>query len=828
MNLLKIFFKSVFYLFVLVVFLALGAWGVAYHVYSEELPDVNALRDTQYQVPLRVYDRHGGLIAEFGEKRRIPISIDQVPELVEKAFLAAEDDRFYQHPGVDLQGLLRAGWELLRTGHRRQGGSTITMQVARNFFLSSEKTYSRKFKEILLAIKIERELSKRQILELYLNKIYLGNRAYGVAAAASIYYNKSLDALTPAEAAMLAGLPKAPSKFNPVVNPERAKIRRDYILDRMRDLGWLSDAQAKAAQMEPVQTTLFLGAATEVSAPYVAEMVRARMVEQFGEAAYEMGLHVYTTLDPELQRAASHALQNALLDYDRRHGWRGAEGHVELPAGDVEAAASQARAQRAVAGLVAAVVLEVDSKQATVVDGQGLRHVLDLDSLQWARPYLGEDAMGPRPKSVAEVLSPGDIVRLRQEEKGYTLAQLPQVAGAFVAFDSVSGALLALEGGYDFTLSKFNRVVQAQRQPGSAFKPFLYSAALENGFTLASVISDDPRVYEKAAGNDQDWKPQNYEKKSYGPTRLHEALVRSQNLVSVRLMEAITPEVVLRHAKSFGLPVEQWQPTLSLALGSYALTPWELASAYIVFANGGYRVEPYFIQRVEDVGGHVLFEALPQQFCDNELAVLPKQAGHAHPALARVSRARGTELGGAVHRCQPGAAGQAPRVISPENAWLMQVMLRDVVRRGTAASAGRALKRPDIGGKTGTTNDQRDAWFSGYGPGIVATAWVGFDDYRPLGKKETGGKAAVPMWVDFMQVALKDRPVQQPSPPPGIVMASIDPETGYPVDPETPGAIREYFDVRYPLVTTAVMPEYLPPEAISEAIGDRHIVEELF
>ncbi len=821
MNLLKLLFKSVFYLVVLVAFLALGAWGVAYHVYSEELPDVNALRDTQYQVPLRVYDRHGGLIAEFGEKRRIPISMDQVPELVEKAFLAAEDDRFYQHPGVDLQGLFRAGWELLRTGHKGQGGSTITMQVARNFFLSSEKTYSRKFREILLAIKIERELSKRQILELYLNKIYLGNRAYGVAAAASIYYNKSLDALTPAEAAMLAGLPKAPSKFNPVVNPERAKIRRDYILDRMSELGWLADAQAKAAQLEPVQTTLFLGAAAEVSAPYVAEMVRSRMVEQFGEAAYEMGLRVYTTLDPELQRTASLALRNALLDYDRRHGWRGAEGRAEFPAGDAEAAASHARAQRAVAGLVAAVVLEAGPRQATVVDGQGLRHVLDLDSLQWARPYLGEDALGPRPKSVTEVLSPGDIVRLRQGEKGYTLAQLPQAAGAFVAFDSASGALLALEGGYDFALSKFNRVIQAQRQPGSSFKPFLYSAALENGFTLASVISDDPRVYEKAAANEEDWRPQNYEGKSYGPTRLHEALVRSQNLVSVRLMEAITPEVVLRHAKPFGLPVGQWQPTLSLALGSYALTPWELASAYMVFANGGYRVEPYFIQRVEDVGGHVLFEALPQQLCDNELAVLPKGVGAERPRTSVVGAP-------SLARCQPGVAGQAPRVISPENAWLMQVMLRDVVKRGTAASAGRALKRPDIGGKTGTTNDQRDAWFSGYGPGIVATAWVGFDDYRPLGKKETGGKAAVPMWVDFMQVALKDRPVQESLPPEGIITASIDPETGYQVAPGTPGAISEYFDVRYPQVTTAVMPEYLPPEAVSEAIGDRQVVEELF
>lgn len=795
MNFLKLFFKSVFYLVVLLAFLALGAWGVAYRVYSEDLPDVNALRDIQYQVPLRVHASDGSLVAEFGEKRRIPVAIEQVPDLVKKAFLAAEDDRFYQHPGVDMQGLFRAGWELLRTGHKGQGGSTITMQVARNFFLTSEKTYTRKFKEILLAIKIERELTKDQILELYLNKIYLGNRAYGIASAASIYYNKPLAELNPAEAAMLAGLPKAPSRFNPAVNPSRAKIRRDYILGRMADLGWLGREQLDQALLQPVDTTLYLNASLDLEASYVAEMVRARMVEQFGEAAYEMGLKVYTTLDANLQRAATSALRGALLDYDRRHGWRGPEAHVELASSDPEEAAQHARSQRVVAALPAAVVIEVGAQQARAVDASGQVHVIEWAGMQWARPYRSEDALGASPKTAAQVLAHGDVVRLRKTEDGLRLAQLPQVSGAFVSFDSQTGAMLALEGGYDFALSKFNRATQAMRQPGSSFKPFLYSAALENGFTLASVISDAPLLFEKAAANNEDWAPKNYKDESYGPTRLHEALVRSQNLVSVRIIEAITPEVVLRHAKPFGLPVDQWQPTLSLALGSYALSPYELASAYMVFGNGGYRVEPYFIQKIEDVHGNVLFEAKTSTFCD---------------------------------RCPPDLTGLSPRVIAPENAWLMQVMMKDVVRRGTAASAGRALKRPDAGGKTGTTNDQRDAWFSGFGPGIVATAWVGFDDYHPLGKLETGGKAAVPMWVDFMRVALKDRPVVDAKPPATIVKASIDPETGVVVEPGTPGAISEFFDSRYPFVTTAVMPEYLPPEVLSESLGDEHMVEDLF
>ena len=789
-------FKFVFYLVVLMALIALSAWGVARYVYSEELPDVNSLRDTQYQVPMRVYDRSGGLMAEFGEKRRIPVTIERVPPLVKDAFLAAEDDRFYQHPGVDWQGLFRAAWELLRTGHKGQGGSTITMQVARNFFLNSEKTYSRKFNEILLAIKIERELTKDQILELYLNKIYLGNRAYGVAAAASIYYNKTMDQLSPAEAAMLAGLPKAPSKYNPIINPTRAKIRRDYVLGRMFDLGQLPQAQLEVALAEPVGSTLYLNATVELHAPFVAEMARARMLQEYGEAAYEKGLRVYTSIDPRLQVAAVQSLQDALLDYERRYRWRGAESRAEVVAGDVAAATALAQAQRVIEGLAAAVVLEASSQKVKVVDALGAVHELDAASMKWMKASLGKNK-----DATVLALQPGDVVRVRSDRDGalkdavVTLAQIPDISGAFVAFDPQTGGMLALSGGFDFALSKFNRAFQAQRQPGSSFKPFLYSAALENGFTLASVISDAPLVFSGQGGNNADWKPENYGGSSYGPTRLHEALVRSQNLVSVRLIDAITPQVALNHAKLFGLPTQQWNPTLSLALGSYALTPYELASGYMVFANGGYRVEPYFIQRVEDVNGVVLFEQPAPKFCD---------------------------------ACAPGESDIAPRVVAEENIWLTNLMLRDVAHRGTGAAAGRALKRPDVAGKTGTTNDQRDAWFCGFGPGVVATAWVGYDDYHSMGRKETGGSAALPMWIDFMRVALADVPVQENKPPKGVVTASIDPANGMVVENGAPGSIKEFFDGRHALYTTAVMSDMLPPADLSESLGDAQVTEELF
>ncbi len=789
MSFLTFIFRFVFYVVVFIALIALSFWGVARYVYSQDLPDVNSLRETQYQVPMRVYDRDGGLMAEFGEKRRIPVPIERVPPLVKQAFLAAEDDRFYEHPGVDWQGLFRAAWELVRTGQKGQGGSTITMQVARNFFLNSEKTYSRKFNEILLAIKIERELSKDQILELYLNKIYLGNRAYGVAAAASIYFNKTLDQLTPAEAAMLAGLPKAPSKYNPIVNPTRAKIRRDYILGRMFDLGYLPQDQLTIALSEPVSTTLYMNASIELQAPYVAEMVRARMVQDYGEAAYEIGLKVFTTIDPRLQKAAHSALQNALLGYERRYRWHGAEGHVEFAT--LDEAFERARAQRQVDGLVAAVVTEEGKQGLKLASASGEVIELDAASLKWLKSSLGKD--GERVIVAPKV---GDVLRVRAGGKSgeAVLAQIPEIAGAFVAFDPTTGGMLALSGGFDFALSKFNRAFQAQRQPGSSFKPFLYSAALENGFTLASVISDAPLMFAGQAGG-KDWKPENYGGQSYGPTRLHEALVRSQNLVSVRIIDAITPQVALNHAKLFGLPVQQWSPTLSLALGSYALTPYESAAAYAVFANGGYRIEPYFIQRVEDVNGLVLFEHKPPTLCDT---------------------------------CSPGENNIAPRVVPAENIWLTNLMLRDVAHRGTGAAAGKALKRPDVAGKTGTTNDQRDAWFCGFGSGVVATAWVGYDDYHSMGRKETGGSAALPMWIDFMRVALDNVSVQDLKPPKGIVTASVDPATGVVVEAGTPGAIKEFFDARHPFYTTAVMKEMLPPAELSESLGDAQVTEELF
>ena len=787
MNFFTGFFKLLFYLLVLSAIFAVGGLGVLYHVYNTELPDITALRTVQYQVPMRIYDREGHLIAEFGEKRRFPVRYDELPPVLVKAFLAAEDDRFFEHPGVDVQGLARAGWELLRTGHKGQGGSTITMQVARNFFLSPEKTYTRKLKEVMLAVKIEHGLTKEQILELYLNQIFLGNRAYGVAAAAQIYFNKPLDGLTPAEAAILASLPKAPSRFNPIANPERLKIRRDYILQRMEELGYLGSAEVAQARAEPIVSQLYLGATAEVSAPYVAEMARAQMVARYGDAAYEMGLRVHVSIDGRLQAQAQAAVREGLREYDRRHGYRGPVA-VLAPMTVAEAVKALA-SYPPVGGLEAGIAISVDKQSVHVLRSSGETVTLEWPGLQWARPVREDGSYGPVPKQASDVVALGHVVRIENEEKGWRLAQVPAVEGALTALDVGTGAILALVGGYDFHQgSMFNRAIQAQRQPGSAFKPILYSAALENGFTLATVVNDVPMVIEGGRGNNEDWRPQNYSGKFYGPTRLHEALVRSQNLVSVRVIQSITPQVTIEHARNFGLPVQSWQPTLSMALGSYALTQLELTAAYAVFANGGFYLPPYLVERVESFEGNVLFEASPPTLCD---------------------------------ACPPGVLG-AHRAISAENAFLMTVMMKDVARRGTAAAAYRALKRPDIAGKTGTTNDQRDAWFMGYTPHLAVGTWVGFDDYQPLGRKETGGSAALPIWVRFMKSALKDQPEADWPTPPGVVTAWIDPETGARVGPDYPGAVVEYFDSARMGQAIDVLP------TMEFELGDRQLIEELF
>ncbi len=758
------------------------ALAAAYLYIAPRLPDIEALREVRLQVPLRVLARDGSLIAEFGEKRRVPLELDRIPPRLVQAFLAAEDDRFYRHPGVDWQGLVRAAIALVRTGEKRQGGSTITMQVARNFFLSREKTFARKLAEIFLALKIERSLSKDRILELYLNKIYLGQRAYGVGAAARVYYGKDVEALTLPEMAMIAGLPKAPSRDNPVASPERARARRDYVLGRMLALGMISRAEYEDAVAAPVTARLH-AARTEVEAPYAAEMVRAELVARYGEAVYTDGYVAVTTLSPRLQRAANAALRANLLAYTRRHGWRGPEARLELPAGLDGAVPGEgpwrildrALAARApVGGLRAAVVVAVGEREARAYLGEGTLVTIPWEGLAWARPFLSTDRRGPAPRRAADVLAPGDVVRLEHRADGsWWLAQVPQVAGALVALDPADGAILALVGGFDFKRSKFNRAVQAQRQPGSSFKPFIYSAALERGFTPASLINDAPVVFDDPA-LEATWRPENYSGRFHGPTRLREALVHSRNLVSIRLLREIGVGYAVRYATRFGFDPARLPRDLSLALGSGSVTPLAMARAYAVFANGGYRVDPYLLLEVRGPDGEPLERARPRRVCPDCEA-----GGPADDAGAATA---------------DGGWEPAPRVIPAANAWLMRSMMQDVIRRGTGRAA-RVLGRPDIAGKTGTTNDQRDAWFCGFGPGVVAVAWTGFDRLAPLGERETGARAALPAWTGFMRAALAGVPVERHPLPEGLVTVRIDPATGLLAAPGQADAVFETFRV---------------------------------
>ena len=769
---------------------ALGVGGIYWYL-APKLPSAEILRDVRLQVPLRVYTRDHKLLAEFGEKRRKPLRLDEVPERLVQAFLAGEDNRFFEHPGVDWQGLTRAVLYLVRTGEKGPGGSTITMQVARNFFLSREKTYVRKLNEILLALKIEREFTKEEILELYVNKIFLGQRAYGVGAAAQVYYGSPVAELTLPQLAMIAGLPKAPSRFNPVANPKQAVVRRNYVLGRMLDLGYIAQDEHDAARDAPV-TAKVHGLAVEVEAPYVAEMVRAHMEETYGDDVYTAGYKVYTTLDGKLQRAADAALRQALLEYDARHGYRGSERHVTSG----EEATSLQKALEDIAdvgGLVPAVVTSVDKRNVAAYARNVGPVEIGFESMEWARPYIDENRRGDEPKSVDAVLKAGDVIRVRPAENGWTFAQIPDVEGALVSLDPNDGSIVALTGGFDFYRSKFNRVTQAERQPGSSFKPFIYSAALEHGYTPASIINDAPVVFEDSSLTSA-WRPENYGGKFFGPTPLRTALYKSRNLVSIRLLRDIGIDFALEHIARFGIDVESLPRGLSLALGSGELTPLELASGYCVLANGGYAVEPYFIQRVLDGDDTLVFAADPLvvcRDCDDDAAttvpasMAPADGDDAGSAPSAESMAvSGTE--------PPGSVRRAPRVIDARNAWLMYSLMRDVIRRGTGRKA-RALERDDIAGKTGTTNDQHDAWFSGFSPGLVATAWIGFDKFRPLGQRETGARAALPMWIAYMKEALQGVRQREIQPPEGIVTVRIDPETGELAGASHEGGVFESF-----------------------------------
>ncbi|MGD9499906.1 penicillin-binding protein 1A [Halothiobacillus sp.] len=757
--------KFTLYVFGFLLIFAIGGVGVVYQIYNKQLPDVKDLAKVQYQIPMRIYDADGGLIAEFGEKRRFPVTYAELPKVVVDAFTSAEDDGFFEHGGVDVQSLFRAAYELVKTGHKGQGGSTITMQVARNFFLGREKTYSRKLMEILLAIKIEHSLSKEQILTLYLNKIFLGNRTYGVKAAAQVYFGKSLDKLTAAEAAMLASLPKAPSAVNPVSNPDKALARRAYVLGRMLTLGKIDQATYDQAMQEPLPGHLFVSAEIQTHAPFVAEMIRQKLFAQYGEKAYEMGLVVHTSINPKAQQVARMSLRDGLLAYDRRHGYRGAEDHWESLLSQPKALLEKLQDTPVVGGLIPAVVLSVAPKTAEALMPDGSKIELGMDAVSWACHYESVNRCGPKPKQMGDVLKAGDLIRLQAEaDQHWMLAEIPAASAGFVALDPDTGAIRALVGGFDFAHdSKFNHVTQAERQPGSGFKPFLYSAALDHGFTWATMINDSPVVVKNGVREGVDWRPQNYEKHFGGPMRLRMALVHSVNLVSIRLIEALGPENVLKYVSRFGLPTQNWAPTPSMALGSYTLTPLELVRGFSAFANGGYRITPYEITEVDNGDNEVLYSHPSVNLCDTCPTDSPD------PSVA-------------------------PRIISPQNAFLMRSALRDVVRMGTGVRAYRALKRDDIGGKTGTTNEQRDAWFTGFGPGWVATAWVGFDDNSPLGHREVGGTAALPIWTDFMQAMLPPPTGIADVPPPGVVEVMINPDTGNRLPKGASGGVREYFD----------------------------------
>lgn len=811
----------------------LGLFAIlgAYVYFAPGLPEADALREIQLQVPLRVYTRDGRLIAEYGEQRRVPLSLDEIPDELEKAILAAEDDRFYSHPGIDPVGMLRAAYQNIVAGRIVGGASTITQQVAKNFFFSFEQKWSRKVREIFLSLKIERELTKDEILTLYLNKIYLGNRAYGVGAASEIYYGKSVDQLTLAQMAMIATLPKAPSRYNPLADPERALERRGYVLGRMLELGYIDRSAYDEAMSAPI-TAAYHGSVTEVDAPYVGELVRADLVARVGaDAAYTAGYRVVTSIDSRLQAAANRSIQNALQEYDQRYGYRGPLRSLSpdelTEALDSDAGIAPLLADIPTAGrLRPGIVVEVDETAAKVLLPERGEIELTMEGLAWAAPALQGRARGPAPKVPGDVLAAGDVIYVFAEpdvvegedsETAWRLAQIPQVQGALVSLDPRDGAIVAMVGGYDYFLSKYNRAVQARRQPGSSFKPFVYSAALAGGFTPATIVNDAPVVFADDQLEDV-WRPENDSGRFYGPTRLREALVRSRNLVSIRVMQTLGIANAIRYINNtFGFERDRLPRDLSLALGSGAYSPLEMANAYAVLANGGYRVEPYFVDEILMPDGTALYRAEPPVTCrecelleDAQAEQEADDAGETGTAdtadtvdsvLDELAATAETETDiasmplddqaylGVIERREP---PRAERVQSPQVNYLITDMMRDVIRRGTGVQAMQ-LGRTDLAGKTGTTNEYRDAWFSGFNPEIVTTVWVGFDDFSSLGGGEYGGRAALPGWISFMRTALEGRPEVLPERPPGLVTVRIDPETGLLAGAGQPGAIFETF-----------------------------------
>jgi penicillin-binding protein 1A len=729
------------------------------------LPSLQVLTEYQPKIPLRVYSAEGSLLGEFGEERRAFVSIASVPKTMLSAILAAEDERFYHHRGVDYIGVARAALSNFASGGVRQGASTITMQVARNFFLSKERTLTRKFNEMLLAFKIEASLSKDEILQLYINQIYLGQRAYGFAAASQIYFGKSLDKLTLAEHAMLAGLPKAPSAYNPIANPKRAELRQQYVLRRMRELGMITDAQFAEAERHSIvvkRGSNDFG----VHAEHFAEMVRQAVFERYKDETYTRGIRVYTTLSARHQEAAYQAVRRGVQEYDRRHGYRGPEGYADLPvklSDEVLEEAIQDVSDND--DLIAAVVTEASPKLVKAYRRGGEVVEINEEGVRFAARMLGDKV------NANQRIRRGAVIRVQKDEKGrWHIAQLPAVESALISADPRDGAIRALVGGFDFNRNQYNHVTQALRQPGSSFKPFIYSAALEKGFTAATIINDAPLTFSSTQTGSEPWEPKNYDGKFEGPMRLRTALVKSKNLVSVRILQAISPQYAQDYVTRFGFDPKMHPPYLTMALGAGSVTPMQMTQAYAIFANGGYRVTPYFIERVEDNRGNVLLQAKP-----------------------------------------PRAGDDAERVIDPRNAFIMHSIMRDVVRMGTAARAMK-LGRGDLAGKTGTTNDFVDAWFCGFNPTLVAIAWIGFDQPQTLGRNETGGTAALPIWMGYIGPALKGVAEQPFTPPPGVLALRVNPETGMRVTDGESGVVDFFYQ------------EFVPPEggaASAPSVGER-------
>ena len=814
----------------------------AYFYLAPGLPSVESIREVPLQIPLQAITRDGRLIGELGEKLRTPVELEDIPELLRNAFLAAEDDRFFEHPGYDYQGLARAAFNLILTRSRSQGGSTITQQLAREYYVERERTFVRKARELFVSLRLERELDKEEILELYLNKIFLGNRAYGVAAAAQVYFGKTLEELSIAECATLAALPKAPSAINPVRNPARALIRRAYVLRRLEELNFINEAERQAALAEPMESN-WHGPRREVNAPWVLEMVRAEMLARYGMDAYTGGYKVSTTIDSRMQAAAERAVRRGLRGYDRRHGYRGPVQRGLLANLRADGLRSDAQllerleslgSELGVAEMRLALVTAFGETNAVevLVEGVG-RRTLAWERVRW-RSYIAENARGSLPGSPGEMFAVGDLIRVREADSGeLELAQEPDVQGALVAIAPRDGGIVALVGGYDFGRSNFNRAADALRQPGSVFKPFIYSAALDHGLTAATVVNDAPVVI-RDPDSETVWRPKNNSGRFNGPTRLREALVRSMNLVSVRVLQRVGLPAAIGHIRDFGLPESSLPESYSLALGSGGVAPLGIARGYAVLANGGYRVDPWLIERVEQDGLHFSAAArvacsnceLPAEFVGTASAStaewlngamprMPERLARSFAAIDRLAQLYPEPAGGeavaafdsvaqmqaATYGRQPDASdapalfadlNPAPRVVSAENAYIVYDMMRDVIRRGTGRRA-LALGRQDLAGKTGTSNDNRDAWFSGFNGELLATAWVGFDQERSLGNLEEGGRTALPIWVDFMEQALEGAPEAPLPRPSGIVSARVSPASGLLSPPGEADAIFELF-----------------------------------